>query len=249
MYGVHNVGNVLILEYMTKKPVLYLPEVTFSGIDLENEFKHESGGHQGMSLIGWNAAPDAKFTIQTPVLSMKFLELAAAGDIESNTSLLHEVEVLDLDSNHAAKLSFEPSQSNPIYVFAVDTSGRQILQEITVYSLSTDNGKHYITLSNPVASGLIMIFYYTTDTADVLNLGPEVNKGYYTLIGETGIYNEQTANEEQLKFQFPKVQIIQSFNLKMLNAKSPNQMFAIICHALKDEKEKVLFKLMKRVEG
>ena len=76
-FGIRGASNVLLLSLATNEPVMFLPQITFSHLNMEGNFVPSTGGRQGMNLVAWNENSQANFRIRTPVFSMKFLKISS----------------------------------------------------------------------------------------------------------------------------------------------------------------------------
>ncbi|MFA6711176.1 MAG: hypothetical protein WCS33_00470 [Candidatus Caldatribacteriota bacterium] len=243
-FGIRGASNVLLSKYGNKEPILFLPEITFTDINLEGEFVPSKGGQQGMNLIAWNENAEATFRIRTPIFSMEFLEITAGSELVTKETFIHEIQVLQLDEDNKAKLKSSPSNKRPIFVFELNVSGRQITNKITEKNYVIDGDE--ITVTTSLTGDWILVYYYHKTSIQIVEIGKFVNMGYLSLLGETEIYNQDSGNTEFLKFDFPKIEIRQQFNLQMLNATNPDQFFFMDCVALiENPEDKVLLRLMK----
>lgn len=228
-YGTRGCSNVVIADYKTKTPILYLSEALFSSIDSEGEYKVSTGGEQGMSLLGWNTESSTQFVVQTPVFSMKFLEMAAGARREIKQDSVVNMETIEGDGTTEIELEYVPDASF-IKVFKLNNSGGFIVSSLTVESVD----EKVLTL-NEAQSGWVLVLYKHDADIDQVNIGKFINSGFYCIYGKLEIYDQNQAVSDILYFEFPKVEIKYSFNLKMLNSNSPNQLFSIYCNALKEE--------------
>ncbi len=244
-FGVQGLSNVMLLDYVTKSPILFLKEVLFTNIGLVGDLVKQKGGEQGLNLMAWNNKSDATFTIHTPIFSMKFLEVSAGADFYQKEQIVAEVELLEVEDDKAT-LKYEPIESKEFFIYEMDKSARNMLDQVIDYDLDGQD----IILETSISNEWILVFYYHKDQYNINNIGKFINRGFYTLVGTATLYNQNEAKEEELKFEFPKVQINQQFNLQMLNSKNPNQIFSIECTALiESTNDKTLLRLMTRDEG
>lgn len=245
-FGIRGASNVLLLSLATNEPVMFLPQITFSHLNMEGNFVPSTGGRQGMNLVAWNENSQANFRIRTPIFSMKFLKISSGSSLSNKEIFVHEIESLEIDEDNKVKLKFIPSDKKSFFIFELNVSGQQIVKKLleTDYSIDED----VITITASLASDWVLVYYYHKTLLEIVEIGKSVNSGYYSLIGETTIYNQNTTEEELLKFQFPKIEIQYQFDLQMLNAENPDQFFAMDCAALVDNPEDmILLRLMKIV--
>lgn len=243
-FGIRGASNVLLSRIVDSEPVIFLPQVTFSHLNMEGNFLPSKGGKQGMNLIAWNENSQANFRIQTPVFSMKFLEISSGSSLVDKEDFIHEIQVLEIDEENKVKLEFIPSNKKPFFIFELNTSGKQIINKLLEKDYSID--EDVITITASLVGDWILVYYYHKILLEIVKIGKTANLGYYSLIGETTIYNQNTAQEELLKFEFPKIEIQYQFDLQMLNAENPAQFFTMDCIALIESPEDmILLKLMK----
>lgn len=240
-YLIKNMANILLLDYETKEPLLFIPEALFSNINLSGELKSSRGGTEGLTLISWNSGASVSFLLQTPILSMEFLEISTKGKLNKGKFLTHEIEVIELDSEGRGELKYTPSEEKDIYIFSLDKSGRFIKKPIFHYDLEENILKDL----QPKADWFL-VFYYHKAFCQKLDIGKTMMSGYYSIIGNVNIYNKETSETEVFKFEFPKINIEQLIDLNLLNSSNPNQRFNLQCQALvENEKDKVLLRLVK----
>lgn len=245
-FGIHGNASILLLEASTSTPVLYLPEVLFSNIHLEGVYTKASGGEQNMQLLGWNDSAAADFLINTPVFSMKFLELAAGSSLQTTTEPIYQIDILELDTENKAELNFQPLATKPFFVFELNVSGRQVVDNIVEADFTLNDQE--ITIDKDIAGDWILVYYYYTSEIEKVKIGKFINQGYFKILGQTIIYNQDTGEEEVLKFEFPRVNIRHQFNINMLNANNPEQVFTMFCTAIADDsKDKMLAKIFKPI--
>jgi len=243
-YLIQGYSQISILEYVTKKPVLYFPEAHVANIQVESNSRIGSGGKQNLDLIGWNTEGDGQFVILSPIFSMKFLEIAAGSEIKERSHIFMEMETQMIENNEIILVNI-PAENKEIKVYQLNSSGKLILDEIDIANINENtlelNGNH---------SGWALIFYYIEDTVELLDIGKFVNKGYYSVIGNFEIYNNVSAEKEILRFEFPKVLINNSFNVKLMNNRNPEEVYMLQCQALLEEEiNKSLLRIIRRVEG
>jgi len=242
-YVAQNATELVILDYATQEPVLYLPEAHLANLDVAGDYKLTSGGQQGLDILGWNRASGNSFVIYTPLLSMKFLELSTGSTLKNKTNdTITEIEQIEVDNTDEFETSY-PIES--IKVYQLNQSGRNILSKLTVESFDDT----IVTLAS-ATDGWLLIVYETISNTQELLIGKFQNKGFFSLLGEIDVYNRNDAIQEKLKFNFPKIDIINSFNVEILNNTDTNQMFAIQCQALVEESiDKSLIRIIKRQQG
>jgi hypothetical protein len=229
-HGIRGFSDVVISKYKDREPVLYLSEVVFTNIVTEGDYKVASGGQDGFDLLGWNTSSKSQFIIKTPVFSMNFLEMSAGGELQKQETLIHEVETIELDDTDTFDLSYLPVLTEVFKIYLMDKTSRIIVQEIEMKEIDEKT----ITLKSSYNNWIMIIYTYEKE-AEIVNIGKFINKGFYTLYGKTTLTSLSTSSESVLYFHFPKVEIIHSFDLKMLNSSSPNQFFNIHCNAIKED--------------
>lgn len=243
-YLIQGYSQISILEYTTKKPILYFPEAHVANMKIESSSRIGSGGQQGLDLIGWNSQADGQFLILSPIFSMKFLEIAAGSEIKEQSHIYMEMETHLIENNTIA-LTNVPVENTEIKVYQLNSSGKLILNEISI-----DNVDSNIVELTGEHSNWALILYYVQDNVELLDIGKFVNKGYYSIIGNFEIYNNISAEKELLKFEFPKVLINNSFNVKVLNNRNPEEVYILQCQALLEETiNKSLLRIIRRIEG
>ena len=241
-YVVQGNSELVILNYETKEPVLYLPEAHLTHIDIEGDYRTTSGGTQGLDLLGWNRAAGDTFVIYTPLLSMKLLELSSGSQLQvNNNQLTTEVEQIEINNSATFETTYPPES---IKVYQLNQSGYSILSKLVVDNIDEAT----VTLSS-TTDGWLLVIYETISNIEELAIGKFINKGFFTIIGEVDIYNRNDATKEQLKFEFPKVNIVNSFNVKVLNNIDTGQVFTMQCQALvEDSIDKSLIRIIKRID-
>lgn len=247
-FGIRGTSNVLISRLSDEDPIIFLPNVSFSGIHVEGEFVSSRGGEGGMNLIAWNENVKADFRLTTPIFSMNFLSITTGSTLNVKEGLIHETEILECDEENKIKLKSIPSDKKPLFIFELDKSGRQIVNKISKENFEQDGDIIEILVS--LAGDWVLVYYYHKTTIEQLQIGKPENLGYCSLVGDTIIYNRNTAESESLKFEFPKIEIKNQFDLNILNADNPNQYFVMDCSAVvKDSKDKVLLRMAKTVSS
>lgn len=228
-YALKGFADILIVNYQTGEPVIFLPEALFSNIIEDgSKYTDSAGGERGLSLLGWNVSPDMKFAVQVPYFSPKFIELASGGKmgIDSNVHAIERIEV----NNNELELSHTPNNLNK-YVYQLNKSGKTLLNNVVDYTIE-DN---VITLTQENMSGYFLIFYFYNISINYINIEFK-DKPFFTVYGKASLYNEVDSVETELKFIIPKVQIENIFDLKMLNSPaSPGTRYTLLCHALRED--------------
>jgi len=245
-FGIHGNANLVLLDH-TSKPVLFLPQVLFSNIDFQGAYVDASGGQQNMQLMGWSESATANFAIHTPIFSMRLLEIASGSLLNRVSQTVHSIDIIELDLENKGKLDFLPLDNKPFFVFELNPSGKQVASEIQSDDYSMDDKE--ITITKQLAGDWILVYYYYTSEVDMVEIGKFMNKGYFTIVGETVVHNKETGEEVLLKFEFPKVSIKNHFDLDMLNANNPDQVFIIVCSAVVEgSKDKVLARIFTPID-
>jgi len=244
-YSIQGDSQIVIMEYQTKKPLLYLPEGHMTHIEIENDARVSSGGEQGLSLLGWNRNASDGFIVYTPLFSMKFLELASGTVLEDASGNITEIETVEMNSNKTVSLNYNIDITKPYYVYQLNSSGRNMTNLLEIDNV-VDN---VITLKNN-ASNWVLVVYQTIGNIERLDIGKFINKGFYSMSGTTEVYNRNDSSKELLYFEFPKISIEHSFNIKILNNTDTGQVFSMRCQALVEESiNKSLIRIIKRKQG
>jgi hypothetical protein len=228
-YVIQGCADIVIKNYKTQLPILYLPEAFLSNVHSEGEYKTSVGGKQGMNLLGWNTENNSTFIIQTPVVTMQILEMTAGGSRTTQNRAVNTMERIEGMGSNIITLSHSPIDIPSIQVFRLSQSGHTIATSLEIDSL--DENELTLTTSE---NDWILVLYSFNGEVDEINIGKFQNGGYCIIEGITNIYNENTGVSEPLYFKFPKVDITPSFNIKMLNSKNPDYLFHIYCNALKE---------------
>ena len=240
-HSIQGYSQVTILEYVNKTPILFFPQAFFTSIDMKGESRIGSGGQQGLDLIGWNTENNGTFLIHTPMFTMKLLEVIAGTKVKEINESFMEVEVSEIDNNTITLLN-TPFRADLMQIYQLDSTGKFISNSIAIGSVDDT----VVTL-NGNYDGWALVTYYIQEEIDLLEIGKFNDEGYYTIIGSLEMYNKLTTITETLRFEFPKVIINNSFDIKTLNNRNPDEVFTLNCQALiEDKMNKSLLRIIKR---
>ncbi len=242
-YTVQGYSQVTVLEYLSRKPVLFFPEAHFANVGIEGTAVVGSGGQQSLDLIAWNDGNKGKFILYSPTFSMKFLELAAGSDLQEKTESFTKSETIEIQSNTIV-LNDIPDIGKLLKIYKLEADGKTINSELTINTIDDNT----ITLMGN-NDGWVLVVYEVSISAEIIDIGKSVNKGYYSVLGTSVLYSKEE-DKEELYFEFPKVSIHNNFDIKTLNARNPDSYFVLTCEALADEKfNKSLLRIIKRKQG
>lgn len=245
-YAIKGKTRVVFLDYQTKTPILYLPNVFMGHVEVEGVHRTTSGGEQGLDFLGWNRNAGDSFILYTSLFSMKFLEMTAGSLLEEKQEIIKEIQHFELnEATDEIELDYTPLKIEKTFVYQLNSSGRYIEKQININTISDNN----LTLEENVDHSVVVI-YDTLANVEKVDIGKFLNKGFISIVGDTDIYNRDTGEKEKLYFEFPKININNSFNVKMLNSdEQMNQMFTMECQALVEEKiGKSLVRIIKRID-
>ncbi len=242
-------SNCILIDKKTNEPVLYIPQANFSQIAIDKNYVAAKGGRQQFPrIIGWDYSGDGSFIVTSSSFSLAFLEVAAGGLKRIEEDFYYNMETYTPQGyDNPKKLEREQIDEDSIKVYWLNSSGKQISGICNDYSF--DPYENELTIDNPILGHDVLVFYQNKANIESLYFGNFKKDNVYSLVGNFEIYNENTSEKEILFFEFPKIQILHTLDLRILNSDNPDQVYGIKCQAFVDTQKGVILKLMRRVEG
>ena len=248
-YGAVTVMDVMLLDYETKKPVMFLDTLKISSINAESEMKEIKGGKYADVLITYDFARTLGLEFQDALLSsesMKNLWGAKITDAAAGFNV-YQREILTAATGGVLTVSLDiatDTAGDPLMVAVYDSNGDEV-----DLAAATIAGKT-ITLATLVVGDEYTVYYTgeapgaATGQWDAIQalITSETFPKTVTFVGKTFFINQKTGRKVEAEIEVPKLKLAANFTLG-LEAEGDASVFDFSGMALIDGKDKELLKV------
>jgi hypothetical protein len=249
-FGAVTVMDAMLLDYETKKPVMFLDTLKISSITAESEMKEIKGGKFADVLITYDFARTIGLEFQDALVSsesMKNLWGAKITDAATGFTI-HQREYVTATTGGVLTLEFdiaEDTDGDPLMVTVYDNEGAEVDLDAATFGAKT------VTEATAITSGDEYVVYYIAqapaaaagewDAIQAL-ISSETFPKTVTFVGKTFFINQKTGKKIEAEIEVPKLKLAANFTLG-LEAEGDASVFDFSGMALIDGKEKELLKI------
>ena len=247
-YGAVTVMDVMLLDYETKKPVMFLDTLKISSINAESEMKEIKGGKYADVLITYDFARTLGLEFQDALLSsesMKNLWGAKITDAVTGFNV-HQREILTATTGGVLTVSLDIATGTtgaPLMVAVYDSDGDVVSLTPTAVA-----GKRITDAAKLVVGEQYTVFYIgeAPGTGEWKAIQALVTSETFpktvTFVGKTFFINQKNGKKVEAEIEVPKLKLAANFTLG-LEAEGDASVFDFSGMALIDGKDKELLKV------
>lgn len=243
-YGVHEVAEVYLIDLATNKPALILESLKLSNFTTAASQSHATGGKGNARLLTWDTDRTAQYECQDALIDPKALAALTGNSLVTGATSIYKRERLLGASGTAGNTEFTLSETpiaGTISVFK-NVDGDNLGEEVT---LGTVTGSDVEVATTAIAVGAYAwVFYQYTSDADAQTMTITADKfpGFYKVIGDTVIRNENTGVDEPFQIVIHKAKLMPGFELTMQASGEPSVFnFSLEVYKPADKDEMVEF--------
>ena len=238
-YGIRDILDVTILDYTTKKPVMYLTSLKSSNLESKSETVYARGGRGNPKLIGWDSSRDETFKFQDALISPEGLALLFGSTLSEGALTVTKTETLVVNEDNEITLSHTPLGTNGADKFFFISEDGTSLGEEQVYAATAATGKYQITGSTvtfftdvPEGTFIVAKYKYTSAaTTKTISIDAQLFPKTYTIIGEA-FFRLETGVDVPCEFVIHKGKIMPDNTITLANTGDPS-VFDFTVDALK----------------
>ena len=249
-YGAVTVMDVMLLDYETKKPVMFLDTLKISSINAESEMKEIKGGKYADVLITYDFARTLGLEFQDALLSsesMKNLWGAKITDAAAGFNV-YQREIVTTTTGGVLTVSLDiatDTAGDPLMVAVYDSTGAEVDLTAATFGAKT------ITDAVELTVGDEYTVYYTGEAPgaaagewDAIQalVTSETFPKTVTFVGKTFFINQKNGKKVEAEIEVPKLKLAANFTLG-LEAEGDASVFDFSGMALIDGKNKELLKV------
>lgn len=180
-YGIKEVLNFSVIDFATKKPILYADYATVSSNENSAERLDLRGGQGNFKIMSFDHTKDSMLNVTMPLVDLKLLALLTGSDSVVGASDVFKREILTVSASNTVTLASTPV-SGTLYMF--DLSGdRDNGTEITVGTPATTPNTYSISgaivtlnATSHVAGEQVVAFYQYAAPATSTKITIKANK-------------------------------------------------------------------------
>lgn len=220
-YGVREILNTQIVDYVTDKPIMYMDYANTATNEWTSETTYATGGAGAPRRIAFNGTKQSTLTIETQIFTLKHLALLAGRNIEKAPQTLFKREVLTLTDDGTggavANLAKAPVNAASVSVFAFvngDTAEELEIAEVVDKAVKVADGS---------VGDEVEVFYQwktAVDTPKVTFTAKDFPK-YCKIIGDTVFADEVAGDMAAAQIQYYKAKLQPNFSLNLANSGDP----------------------------
>jgi hypothetical protein len=243
-YGIHEVAEVTFYDLATNKPALILDSLKLSNFTTAASQSHASGGQGNARLLTWDTDRTAQYECQDALVDPKALAALAGNALVTGATTIHKKELLTAVAGTTGKTKVVATQTplaGTVTIFeAVD--GDNLGDEITSATLSTNEVSVDDTDLAVGAKAWVFYQYTSGATAQTITISADKFPGFYKVVGDTVIRNENTGVDEPFQIVIYKAKLMPGFELTMQASGDPSIFnFSLECYKPADKDEMVDF--------
>lgn len=223
-FGAVTVMDVMLIDMITNKPVLFLDTLKISNIAAESEMKEIIGGIYADRLITYDYARAVNLEFQDALLSFESMKTLWGAELERTAAniVTHNREIVEVVENGAAMeitLEYTPTTVTRAIVTAIEDGASTELDVDTAVTIAAN----VVTLTGVLEGDTVEIYYEAAaDTqADATNTWEPVqalltSKSFpktVKLVGKTFFINEASGRKVETEIEFPKLKLNANFSL------------------------------------
>ena len=220
-YGVREILNAQIIDYVTDKPVMYMDYANTATNEWTSETTYATGGAGAPRRIAFNGERQSTLTIETQIFSLKHLALLAGRNIEKGQQQLFKREVLTLVSDgsggQVVNVSKAPLNTASVSVFTYVNG--ETTEELEVAEI-TDKA---IKVSGGTVGDEVEVFYQwksAANTPKVIFTAKDFPK-YCKIVGDTVFADEVAGDMAAAQIHYYKAKLQPNFSLNLANSGDP----------------------------
>lgn len=223
-YANREVLNAQILDFTTKKPIMYMDYANTATNEWSSETTYATGGAGGVRRVAFNGEKQATLTFETQIYSLKHLALLAGRDIEQGEQTIFKAEVLAVEEDGGEmkiNLSKIPINSQSLTVFKYVNG--ESTEEVQVTEVTGNSA----VLEGSLASGTEVQAFYQWKTA---SNSPKVTftakdfPQYVEIVGDTPWVDEVAGDIVAAQLRYYKAKLQPNFTLNLANSGDPTSL-------------------------
>lgn len=226
-FGAVTVMDVMLIDMISNKPVLFLDTLKISNITAESEMKEIIGGIYADRLITYDYARAVNLEFQDALLSFESMKTLWGAELEREAEniITHNREIVTVDDTPKATLLYTPTTITRAILTPIATG---IPAELDVGDGTSGDGDitftaEALTIDGALEGDVLEIYYEATadDQADTTNAWEPVqalltSKSFpktVKLVGKTFFINEASGRKVETEIEFPKLKLNANFSL------------------------------------
>lgn len=242
-FGVKEVADVTFYELLTGKPVLFLDSLKMSNLNTEVQEAVQTGGKGVAELVSWDFNRTATMEMQDALLNPKAISLKTGNDLSVGVTQVYARQYLVsvADSTDSKVTLANTPIDGTVYVY-ISEDGYTQESEVTTFTISGDDIE-FAVLDVAIGESVIVYYQYETEaTAETITISSDKFGGYYKIVGDTVVRNEDTGIDEGFQVIVPKAKMgsgisvsldpenpsVFDFNVKVMKPAGSTQMVKMI---------------------
>nr|BDD47804.1 hypothetical protein 5 [Bacillaceae bacterium] len=237
-FGIKEVLNGTIVDYSTKKPIVYFDYATASSNENAAERLFLDGGQGNYRLMSFDHTKTSTFQLTLPMVDLKMLALLAGEDLATGASNVFKREELTITSG-AATLASAPVDGT-LFIFEL-TGLRDNGTEFTKVAATPAASQYTIsgtTLGFNTADNnkKIVAFYQYTSATTAQKISIKANKfpKAVTIYGDGLWQDQETETTKAVKVNVFKAKAQPNFTLTMSSTDATSLELTFDLFAVKD---------------
>ena len=239
-YGIKEVLNVGLVDFATKKPILYTDYATASTNEVQGERTFISGGQGNYRLMAFDHSKTSTLQMTFPLVDLKLLALALGDDLIQGAGTVYAREVLTVTSGKVT-VSQTPID-NTISVFALQglrdngTEYTKVASAPTSTQFAWTSGSKDITFNTSENGKQVVVWYQynTVSTAQKFTIKANKFPKMLTIFGEGLFRDQETDVDRAVRVNFFKAKPQQNVTLTMSSENTTTLEITFDLFAVKD---------------
>jgi hypothetical protein len=218
-FGLKEVCDVTLYSLATNNPVVYMDTLKMSDIENKATTVYAQGGRGNPYLMGWDFDRQATIKIQDALMSLSSLSLLAGNAVVNGANNIFQRDVLTVvaatspsGSNQVTLTQTPVTNSTSLWV--TPDGGKTITTQIADFTAAA-GVLTFPTTDAAVGAEVVAFYQYNTPTASSLLITSDSFPGYYKIVGDTVVRDEETGVDQPLQIVIPKAKLDATFTLTL----------------------------------
>lgn len=243
-FGVKEVADVTFFDLVSGKPVLFLDTLKMSNLNTEAQEAVQTGGKGSPELVTWDYNRTATMEMQDALLNPKAISLKTGNALEEGVAQISKREYVASVIGEVGKSKVTLKQeavAGTVHVY-LSEDGYGHDSEVATFTLAT-NEVIFDDTDVAVGENVLVYYEYESDaTAQTIKITSDKFGGYYKIVGDTVVKNQETGEDEGFQVVIPKAKMgsglsvaldpetpsVFDFNVKVMKVAGSTEMVRMI---------------------